>query len=105
MTQQDAAGGAPGGAFSIADGGWRYDGALTLDAATEVLQASQSLPFPDSGVVDLRGLTHADSAALAVIMALKRRATAEGRALVVTGMPASLRSLAVVYGVEDLLTE
>ena len=99
-----AEGAAPVGAFSISDAGWSFAGALTLDAAAEVLQASQSLTFPASGAVDFSGLTHADSAALAVIMALKRRATAEGRTLAVSGLPASLRSLAIVYGVEDLLT-
>ena len=36
-------------------------------------------------------------------MELKRRAAAEGRTLAIEGLPQSLHSLAVVYGVEDLL--
>jgi len=59
--------------------------------------------LPANGIVDFTGLLHADSAALVIIIALKRRAAAEGRALSATGLPASLRSLAVVYGVENLL--
>ena len=39
------------------------------------------------------------------MMALKRRAAAEGRTLTLIGLPASLRSLAVVYGVEDFLVD
>jgi len=35
-------------------------------------------------------------------MALRRRAHAEGRALMLTGMPPGIASLAAVYGVEDL---
>ena len=104
MTHEEIAEGAPVGAFSVSGAGWSFSGALTLDAAAEVLQASQALAFPANGAVDFSGLTHADSAALAVIMALKRRATAEGRTLAVGGLPASLQSLAIVYGVEDLLT-
>ena len=93
---------APTGAFTADDDGWRFDGALTLENAAAVMEACQALPFPASGRVDLAGLRHADSAALAVIMALRRRAHAEGRALMLTGMPPGIASLAAVYGVEDL---
>ena len=93
---------APTGGFTADDDGWRFDGALTLENAAAVMEACQALPFPASGRVDLAGLRHADSAALAVIMALRRRAHAEGRALMLTGMPPGIASLAAVYGVEDL---
>jgi phospholipid transport system transporter-binding protein len=92
----------PTGGFTADDGGWRFDGALTLENAATVLEASQALPFPASGRIDLAGLRQADSAALAVIMALRRRARTEGRSLVLTGMPPGITSLADVYGVEDL---
>jgi phospholipid transport system transporter-binding protein len=82
---------------------WRFMGALTFDDAAEVFDAAKALPLPSSGVVDLGGLTRADSSALAVVLAVKRRAVVDGRTLRVEGMPASLRSLAVVYGVDDLL--
>lgn len=96
---------AQGGAFSIVDGGWAFGGALTLDDAAEVLESSQALALPERGVVDFGGLMQADSAALAVMMALKRRAATEGRTLTLIGLPASLRSLAVVYGVEHFLVD
>lgn len=91
------------GGFSSSNEGWVFAGALTLEDAAGVLQASQALPLPANGVVDFGGLMQADSSALAVMMALKRRATAEGRTLTMRDLPASLRSLAVVYGVENLL--
>jgi ABC-type transporter Mla MlaB component len=90
------------GGFTADDEGWRFDGALTLENAAAVMEACQALPFPPSGRIDLAGLRHADSAALAVIMALRRRARAEGRSLMLTGMPLGIASLAAVYGVEDL---
>ena len=91
------------GGFSTSNDGWLFAGALTLDDAAAVLEASKQLPLPVDGVVDFGGLMQADSAALAIMMALKRRAAAEGRALTIRGMPASLRSLAVVYGIDNLL--
>ena len=91
------------GAFDATARGWSFGGALTFDDAAQVLAASASLPLPASGVVDFSGLAQADSTALAVIIALRRRAREQGRALSITGLPASLRSLAVVYGVEHLV--
>jgi phospholipid transport system transporter-binding protein len=82
---------------------WRFMGALTLDDAANVFAAAQAMPLPASGVIDLAGLTHADSSALAVVLAVKRRGAAEGRTIAVEAVPASLRSLATVYGVLDLL--
>jgi phospholipid transport system transporter-binding protein len=92
-----------GGAFTATEAGWRFAGALTLDDAAEVLAATRAMPLPQNGRVDFAGLAQADSSALAVIIALKRRGASEGRALSVTGLPDSLRSLAVVYGVDDLV--
>ena len=97
--------GAQGGAFSVVDAGWAFGGALTLDNAADVLSASESMSLPESGIVDFGGLMQADSAALAVMMALKRRAASERRSLILTGLPASLRSLAIVYGVEHYLVD
>ena len=99
----DTADRAPVGGFSASNDGWIFAGALTLDDAADVLEASRSLALPANGAVDFSRLTHADSAALAIMISLKRRAVAEGHALTLRGLPPSLRSLAVVYGVENLL--
>ncbi len=83
---------------------WRFEGTLTFDDAMAVLTAARSLPLPPSGVVDLAGLAHADSSALAVLVALRRRAQDEGhRALSFPGIPPALDALARVYGVESIL--
>jgi phospholipid transport system transporter-binding protein len=91
------------GAFSADNDRWKFTGELTFDDATAVLAASSALPLPESGIVDLSGLSHADSAALAVLLALRRRAAAESRRLVFASVPAMLDSLARVYGIEDIL--
>ena len=43
------------GAFTVSDGGWTFGGALTLDDAAAVLEASKAMPLPSSGAVDFRG--------------------------------------------------
>ena len=56
-------------------------------------------------MVDFTGLAQADSAALAVMIAVLRRGRAEGHPITLAGVPDTLQSLAVVYGVEDLLAK
>jgi phospholipid transport system transporter-binding protein len=91
------------GSFTGGDDGWSFTGALTFDNAAQVFASSGALALPANGSVDFSAITRADSAALAVMIALKRRATMQGSALSIDGVPASLRSLAVVYGVENLI--
>ena len=91
------------GAFEIAGDRWRFSGALNFDDAMAVLEQAGELPLPESGIVDMAGLAHADSAALAVLLELRKRAAAEKRRLSFTAFPPMLESLARVYGIEDLL--
>ncbi len=96
-----ADGGEPG-SFTADGDSWRFTGGLTFDDATGVLASAARLPLPADGIVDMSGLTHADSAALAVLLALQRRAAGEAKTLRFTKMPEALGQLAGVYGVEDL---
>lgn len=93
------------GAFTASEDGrrWVYSGGLTFDNADDVIQAARELPLPSTGHVDLAALEPADSSALAVLFALKRRAKSERKTLAFEQMPPGLASLAKVYGVEDLL--
>jgi phospholipid transport system transporter-binding protein len=95
--------GAVRGAFTVQDGAWRFAGALTMDNAAQVLAAVEAEPLPERGELDFAGLDRADSSALALILALRRRAVAESRTLTVRNLPASLVSLAAAYGVDELV--
>lgn len=55
------------------------------------------------GVVDLSSVRRADSAALSVLLAARRRALAKGVECRIVGLPEDLRTLARLYGVEPLL--
>ena len=91
------------GGFVATGERWTFEGILTFADAADVFEASRSLPLPVAGIVDLAGLAHADSSALAVMLALKRRAALEGVALGFASIPQGLHALAHVYGVEELL--
>ena len=94
----------PTGAFAVEGDRWRFAGQLVFDDAMAVLTAAAALPLPPSGIVDLAGLVHGDSSALAVLLALRRRAQSEGvRALSFPGVPPTLVALARAYGVESVL--
>jgi ABC-type transporter Mla MlaB component len=82
---------------------WRFTGALTYSTAGSVLESAASLALPSSGEVDLGSADPVDSAAVAVLIALERRAAAEGRTLRFTHTPAALPVLADLYGVDDIL--
>lgn len=80
-----------------------FQGTLTLDDAARVLDESEALPPPSKRIIDFRGLLQADSSALAVMIALKRRALSEGRTLTLASVPDPIKSLAIVYGVDKLI--
>ncbi len=54
-------------------------------------------------VVDMAGVTEADSSAVSLLMELRRAAHMHSRKLSVVNMPDNVRSLAKLYGVTDLL--
>jgi phospholipid transport system transporter-binding protein len=91
------------GGFAATAGGWTFAGTLTFADAAAVFEASRGLALPGTGVVDLAGLVHADSSALAVMLALKRRAVSEGVRMEFASIPSGILALARVYGVEELL--
>lgn len=55
-------------------------------------------------VVDLSQTGAADSAGVALLLELKRRAARRGRALTFRGAPAQLRALAAFFGVAEILS-
>jgi len=56
----------------------------------------------DPLTLDCADLQHFDSAALALLLELGRRARAQGSRLQLRAVPARLHDLAVVYGLESL---
>jgi len=83
---------------------WMLGGALNMDTAASVLEASRAAGLPGTGIVSLASVDGVDSAAVAVLLAWRRRAEAEGRELSFIDVPANLSALAELYGVEELIS-
>ena len=71
--------------------------------ATRMLTQALRASGERHAAVDASSLERFDSSALAVLLDARRNAMALGMTFGVTGMPARLRSLAALYGVQDLL--
>ena len=79
----------------------------TLTVINAKAALDQGLAAIKSGqtVFDLGTVKTADSSAVAVLLAWKRAARKTGAALSYVNIPASLQSLAELYGVDDFLVE
>lgn len=91
--------------FTLADDGarWICAGGITFENAAVALSSARSLELPAAGVLDCDALHPVDSSAVAVLVALKRRAAAEGRTLSIVNATEALRTLTELYGVEEIL--
>lgn len=79
-------------------------GALTFANAAQVFdQAARALREGAQTRLDLAGVTRADSAGLACVLALLAQVRRTGRQLRVTHLPANLRALAEVCDARGLL--
>ena len=96
---------AQAGVLVVAGERWQLSSALNMDTVADVLEASQELPWPEAGIIDLASVDMVDSAAVAILLAWKRRALANRKPLTLANVPASLASLADLYGVDDLLAQ
>lgn len=82
---------------------------LTHVQASACLELMQAAAASESGgqplEIDVGGLEHFDSSALAVLLSLRRMAVRQGRGFVVRGLTGRLQELARLYGVLDLLLQ
>lgn len=86
----------------------RLPAELTHSQARTCLQALQAQLSACAQVrvdIDASALEVFDSSALAVLLACRRAALAAGKSLLVHGLPAGLKSMTVLYGVQTLLLE
>jgi phospholipid transport system transporter-binding protein len=78
-------------------------GAVTLANAAQVLEEGRRHVQDGVDSVDLAEVTEMDSALLALLLAWLREAKARSRGLAFANPPQSLRTIARLYGVEELL--
>ena len=79
---------------------------LTHDQAAvcaQTLAAGIRAEVSDKVVIDGSALARFDSSALAVLLQCRREAVALGKGLTIDGLPAKLRELAALYGIQSLI--
>ena len=83
----------------------RVRGALTVASVTALCEAGKR-HFGDADlVVDLAEVSEVDSAALSLLFEWRRAARAKNLQLGLRNLPESLKSLAALYGLSELVAE
>jgi phospholipid transport system transporter-binding protein len=87
------------------EGRCTVQGPVTAENVVSLLaQGTQQFTGP-SVTVDLSGVTEVDSSALSLLLEWRREAARNGREVRYRNLPASMKSLAELYGVTELLGE
>lgn len=81
----------------------RVIGAVTVDSVGGLLRELQPKLEAGIDVLDFSAVETADSAALALVFSAMRYSRQVGRTLALEALPASLTTLAELYGVSELL--
>ena len=86
------------------DGSWLLQGELDFDSVLSVLQHAGVNMLGKSPLrVDLKGVTRADSAGLALLVEWLRESEIAGNSIEFVNVPAQLLSIARVCGLDDIL--
>lgn len=80
----------------------RLEGALNFARAETLFGNLDQLESADR--IDLSAVTQCDSAGIALLLELQRRAQRSGKALCFTGAPPALRDLLRFFGIDKMLT-
>jgi phospholipid transport system transporter-binding protein len=80
-------------------------GPLTIANAAQLAEEGQRMFVAERVTVDLAGVTEVDSAAVSLLLEWRRAAASANRQIEFLHLPANLKSLAVLYGVAELLDE
>jgi phospholipid transport system transporter-binding protein len=81
----------------------RLQGALTLENVVSLCESGKQQFGDGDLIVDLSAVTEVDSSALSLLFEWRREAHRRQKQISFEQFPASLRSLATLYGVSDLV--
>ena len=79
------------------------EGALTLATVSALTDAVQEHLRQGARIVDFRGVTEVDSAAVALALEWLRQAAQNNREVRLANLPVAMQNLAKLYGVSELL--
>jgi len=88
------------------DGRFRIEGAIGFGNAADLLESAVAAFAGQPAIdVDLAGVTHADSAALALLLVWMERARRNGQRMLYRNIPAQLTGIARISEVDGFLAE
>jgi len=86
------------------DGNFNLSGEMSFDTADRILKASeQAFQGYEEIIVDLTGVTRADSAGLALLLEWKAQANIRAGQIIFSGIPNSIRAIAETTDVAELI--
>lgn len=81
----------------------KITGAVIIDSVRILLEAGRGYCVANDVTLDFSGVDEVDSSALALILEYRRAAESAGKRVTVSNLPASLKTMADLYGVTDLI--
>jgi len=78
-------------------------GPATIDTVTALLTQARTLLAPGAAVLDFKGVTEVDSAAIALALECLREAQRRKLVLSLVNLPEAMQHLAELYAVSELL--
>jgi phospholipid transport system transporter-binding protein len=87
------------------NGNWLLEGELAVTSVPDLLSRVPSVMNGSGDIaVNLKGVTRADSAGLALLVELMRESSRNGHRITFNHVPAQLLSIARVCGLEEILS-
>jgi phospholipid transport system transporter-binding protein len=80
-----------------------FEGPVTIGTVSALLAQSRALLSPGANVLDFKGVTEVDSAAVALALECMREARRREFALSFANLPGAMQHLAQLYAVSELL--
>jgi len=80
-----------------------FDGPVTIATVSALLAQSRALLVPGVAVLDFKGVTEVDSAAVALALECLREGRRRELALSLANLPEAMQHLAELYAVSELL--
>jgi phospholipid transport system transporter-binding protein len=81
----------------------QLSGPVVMQNLAKLYQSSLAKVAAGDTVIDMAGVTEADSSAVSLLLDLQREALRRAHKVSVINMPDSVKSLAKLYGVSELL--
>ena len=82
---------------------WNVSGEVVINTTSSLLAASKSLVLGAETIIDFAQVTDIDTSTISLILEWKRRAQRENQTIKLANLPANLKSLTQLYGVDELI--